>query len=67
MEKVGYIILGTVGAVWLLLMLVGMVAAFPIGLIGLVVLAGFGFLFAHVVKTRLESRDDDYYSKKIDK
>ena len=49
------------------MMVAGMVAAFPVGLVGLVVLAGIGFLFAHVVKTRVESDDDDYYSKRIDK
>lgn len=67
MERIGYAILGTVAAVWLVLMIVGMIAAFPAGLVGLVVLSGFGFLFAHVVKTRVANKDDKYYSGKIDK
>ncbi|MHC4714892.1 MAG: hypothetical protein ACYTAN_16745 [Planctomycetota bacterium] len=67
MERIGYILLGIVAAIWLLAVIVGMIAAFPFGLIGLAALAGIGFLFAHVVKTRRANKDDDYYSKNIDK
>ena len=67
METAGYMILLAVAILWLLGMIIGMVAAFPYGLIGIVVLLGIGLLFAHVVKTRRESADDEYYSKHIDK
>jgi len=65
MEYIGYILLAIVAACWLIAMLVGMVAAFPFGLIGLAALAGVGFLFAKVVRDRLANKEDDYYSKNI--
>ena len=65
MEYIGYILLGIVVACWLIAMLVGMIAAFPVGVIGLVAIGGFGFLFAKVVKDRLANKEDDYYSKHI--
>jgi Flp pilus assembly protein TadB len=65
MEYAGYILLIIVVACWLIAMLVGMVAAFPVGIIGLVAIVGIGFLFAKVVKDRLSNKEDDYYAKNI--
>ena len=65
MENIGYILLAIVAACWLVAMLIGMIAAFPFGVIGLLAIAGIGFLFAKVVKDRLANKDDDYYSKHI--
>lgn len=67
MEKAGYIILAIVAIGWITAIFVGIVVAFPFGLIGLLVLTGIGLLFAKVVKDRLENKEDDYYSKNIDK
>lgn len=67
MEKIGYILLGFVGACWLVGMLAGFIAAFPFGLLGLVALGGVGLLFAKVLKERLASKEDDHYSKTVDK
>ncbi|MEN8121738.1 MAG: hypothetical protein ABFS35_15410 [Bacteroidota bacterium] len=67
MERIGYILLSIVAAGWLIAVLAGMVVAFPYGLIGLVVILGIGFLFAKVVKDRMENKEDDYYSENIDK
>lgn len=67
MERIGYILLSIVAAGWLIAILAGMIATFPFGLIGLVVILGIGFLFAKVVKDRLENKEDDYYSKNVDK
>ena len=67
MENIGYILLGTVALLWLVAMFAGMIAAFPFGLIGLLGFVGIGFLFAKVVKDRLGSEEDDYYSKHVDK
>lgn len=66
-EKIAYIILATVAGLWLLALLVGMIAAFPYGLLGLVVVSGFGLLFIKALVDRLTSEEDDYYSKNIDK
>jgi F0F1-type ATP synthase assembly protein I len=67
MEKTAYILLLVVVLCWLIGMLIGMVAAFPFGLIGLIGIVGIGLLFIKVLKDRLQSKDDDYYSKNIDK
>ncbi len=65
MEKIGYILIGSVALLWIVGMVAGMIVAFPYGIIGLVALAGFGFLFVKVLKERLSSKEDDYYSKNI--
>jgi len=67
MEKAGYIILSIVALGWLGFIIFGMVKAFPYGIVGFVVLIGLGLLFAKVVQDRLENKEDDYYSKNVDK
>lgn len=67
MEKIGYILLLIVAVCWLVAMLVGMITIFPFGIIGLVAILGIGLLFAKVVKDRLSSKEDDHYSKNVEK
>ena len=67
MEKIGYVLLAIVALCWLVAMLVGMIAAFPYGIIGLVAIVGIGFLFAKVVKDRLANKEDERYTKNVDK
>lgn len=67
MEKAGYALLLIVAAAWLVAMIVGMVAAFPFGLLGLVALVGIGLLLIKVFREHLTSKEDRYYSKNIDK
>jgi len=67
MENIGYILLGIVAVIWLLAVIIGVIVAFPFGLIGLVAILGIGFLFAKVVKDRIQSKEDDHYSKTVDK
>ena len=66
-EKVGYSLLALVAVVYLVAMLVGMIAAFPIGILGLLVLIGIGVLLLKVVKERRNNSEDDYYDKTVDK
>ena len=67
MENIGYILLGIVAAIWIIVILAGVIVAFPVGLVGLIAIAGFGFLFAKVIKDRLANKEDDYYSKTVEK
>ena len=67
MENIGYILLAIVTLCWLIAMIAGMIVAFPWGLIGLVAIIGFGFLFAKVIKDRLANKEDDHYSKTVEK
>ena len=66
-ETVGYTALGVVVVLYFLAVLFGIIALFPFGLIGLIVLIGIGALFLKVVKERLANKEDDYYSKNVDK
>jgi hypothetical protein len=67
MEKLGYLLLLAVAAVWLYAIIRGMIAILPYGIVGLVALAGIGLLFAKVVKDRVGSTEDEYYSKNVDR
>ena len=67
MEKLGYILLSIVALCWLIAMVAGMIAFFPFGIIGLVAIVGFGFLFAKVLQDRLANKEDDHYSDTVDK
>jgi hypothetical protein len=66
MERAGYAILLTLAILWVLGIILGMIAAFPVGIIGLVALLGIGLLFVKVLKDRLSSKEDNYYSKNVD-
>mgnify|MGYP006280250121 CR=1 FL=1 len=67
MEKTGYILLAIVAFIWFIAMIFGIIAAFPAGLIGLVAIVGIGLLFIKVLKERLANKEDDYYSKNVEK
>ncbi len=67
MENIGYILLGIVAVCWIAAVIIGVVVAFPFGLIGLVAIIGIGFLFAKVVKDRIENKEDDHYTKNVKK
>ena len=66
-EKTAYTILLGLTALWILAILVGSIAAFPMGLIGLLVLVAIGLLFVKVLKERLSNKEDQYYSKNVEK
>ncbi|NOZ61660.1 MAG: hypothetical protein GXO74_08255 [Calditrichaeota bacterium] len=65
MEKAGYILLGIVFLIYVVAMFVGLIVAFPWGLVGLVAIAGIGLLFMKVVTDRIENKEDDYYDKNV--
>ena len=66
-EKIGYICLGIVALCYIAVMFAGIVAAFPIGLIGLVAIVGIGALLIKVLKERRSNAEDDHYSKTVEK
>lgn len=67
LEKLGYVCLGVVALCYVVAMLVGMVVAFPFGIIGLIAIVGIGALLMKVIRERRASAEDDYYSKTVDK
>ena len=67
MEFFGYLLLIIVAVCWLIAVLFGMIAAFPLGLIGIIAIIGFGVLFIRVLRDRLANREDDYYDKTVEK
>lgn len=66
-ERIGYTILAIVAACWLAAVLFGAIAALPYGLVGLLAIGGIGILFIKVLRERLSSKEDDYYSKNVDR
>ena len=66
-EKIGFGLLITVVIIYLIAMIAGMILAFPFGIIGLLLIVGFGILFVKVIVDRLNNEEDDYYSKTVDK
>ena len=67
MEYIGYFLLAIVVIIWIIAMIVGLIIAFPFGLIGLVAILGLGFLLIKVITDRLQNKEDDHYSKNVDK
>jgi hypothetical protein len=67
MEKTGYILLAIVATIWLVVVLTGLVIAWPYGIIGLIGISGVGFLLIKVISDRLKNKEDDYYSDHVDK
>ncbi len=67
MENIGYLLLAIVAVCWIIAIIIGVIVAFPYGLIGLIAIIGIGFLFAKVIKDRLENKEDDHYSITVDK
>ena len=66
-EKVGYLCLGVVALAYLVAMFVGVIAAFPFGLLILLGLLGVGVLLVKVIRERLSNTEDDYYAKNVEK
>lgn len=67
LEKLGYVCLGVVAVCYAVAMLVGMLAAFPFGIIGLIAIVGIGALLMKVIRERRRNSEDDYYSKTVEK
>jgi len=65
-EKVAYALLGFVSLLYLAVMVAGLIAALPWGIVGLFVIVGIGLLLIKVIRERIHNREDDYYSKNVD-
>ena len=63
----GYLLLIAAFIGYLVVVITGLVDVLPEGIIGLLAIAGFGLLFVKVLKDRLTSKEDDYYSKNVKK
>jgi hypothetical protein len=66
-EKTAYKILVVLAFCWLIAIIVGMIEAFPFGILGLVAILAFGLLFIKALKERLANLKNDRYSKDVDK
>jgi F0F1-type ATP synthase assembly protein I len=67
MEKIGLLALAIVVVAYIIVLIAASIAAFPIGLIGLLAIGGCALLFLQVVKDRRANKEDDYYSKNVEK
>lgn len=65
LEKLALICVGVLAAIWIIVMLGGIVATLPYGLPALVILLGVGYFLYRVIKDRLTNAEDDYYEKNV--
>ena len=66
-ERWGYSLLAIIMIIYMIAMFIGMIAAFPYGLLGFLFVAGLGILMVKVLKERMRNKEDDYYSREVDK
>ena len=59
----GAVVLGAL--LWATVMLMGLIAAWPVGLIGLAIYAAAAYVIYRVVAERLRNVEDDYYERNI--
>lgn len=67
LDKLALALIVAGGAVYFVIILLGMIALFPWGLIGLAVIGVVGFIFIQVLRQRLNSAEDNYYERNVDK
>jgi len=67
MEKLGYILIGLFYLLGSYLTLKEIEQFYPEGLLIILIYSGLLVLFVKVLKERLNNKDDDYYSKEIDR
>ncbi len=65
LDRLALIFVAIVACLWAVVMVLGMVAALPWGLPGLIAFGAIGFLLWRVVSDRLSSREDDYYENNV--
>ncbi|HSH04666.1 MAG TPA: hypothetical protein VLL52_19295 [Anaerolineae bacterium] len=51
---------------WVMMMVIGFVAAFPEGIIGLILFMAIGGLFFVALHDQWTNEEDDYYKKNVD-
>lgn len=62
----GYTLLGIAALCYGVAIVVGLVVAWPWGILGLIALLGFGVLLIKVITERLHNREDDHYTDSVD-
>ena len=67
MEYAGFIILGALALGWLVVMIIASISFLPYGLVVLLALFAFGLIFSKVAYERLRNKEDDYYSRTVQK
>ena len=65
LEKAGWAMLAIVALIYLVILIVAFIVTFPVGVIGLLALGGFGLIFVHVLRERLTNEEDNYYARNI--
>ncbi len=65
LAAVGFGLLTAAFIGYMVIVIIGLVDALPEGVIGLLAIAGFAVLFIKVLKDRLTSEEDNYYSKNV--
>lgn len=67
LEKMSYALLAFVFTIYVFAIVVGSIVMFPFGIIGLAVLTALGLLLTKVTRERFANKEDDYYSRNVEK
>lgn len=67
LETIALALVVIFAALWLGTFLTGLIAAVPFGVLGLIPVAIVLALLVEVIRQRLANKEDDYYSKHVDK
>lgn len=67
LDRIALILIVAGAVIYAGVLVLGMIALFPFGLIGLGIFAILGALFFTVVRQRLTNAEDDYYERNVDK
>lgn len=67
LDRIALILIVAGAVIYAGILVLGMIALFPFGLIGLGIFAILGALFFMVVRQRLTNAEDDYYERNVDK
>lgn len=67
MEKAGYFFIALGVVLWGILVISGIIQSPYVGVMGAVVIIGFGILLVKVITDRMKNKEDDYYQKNVEK
>ena len=67
MEKTAYLLLAVVAIIVALAIVASLLLALPYSILVILVLVAIGLLFYKVLRERLTSKEDDHYSKNVDR
>ena len=67
MEKIGYTLLGIAAIGWFLVLFIGPNLQLPVWAFVILGIGGIAILLVKAIRDRIKNKEDDYYSKNVNK